>query len=137
MANFRRVQYLREEYQEGEPYEGSLLTFLFDIPYFPPCGVFPPFHLLNQFLVTGGSQGGMGPGTTWDPFSVTETEFAELVEAIRSTPLAEIKPHARYVWLKPTFDPSFDHIELYLVWAAAVCRKHRDDWKAALKQAGA
>jgi hypothetical protein len=133
MPEFRRVQYVREEYQEGGPYEGSLLTFLFDIPYFPPYGIFPPFHLLNQFLATGGSQGGMGPGATWEPFSITEQEYAGLVEAIQSTPLDEIKAHARYAWLKPILDPSLDHVELYLVWMLAAGQKHRARYQEAMR----
>jgi hypothetical protein len=122
------VRYVREEYQEGDPHEGSLLTFFFDIPYFPPCGVFPPFHLLNQFLASGGSPGGMGPGATWEPFSITEQEYANLKEALKSATLEQIKPHARYAWFLPIFDPFLDHIELYQPWILAVGQKHRDRW---------
>jgi len=129
VSEFRRVQYVRQEYQEGEPYEGSLLTLFFDIPCFPPGGVFPPFHLLNQFLATGGSPGGMGPGATWEPFSVSEQEYTNLVEALRSTTLDQVKPPARYAWFLPILDPSFDHIGLYWVWMMAVCQKHRDRWR--------
>ncbi len=133
----RRVQYFREEiHHDLEPRESSLLSFVYDIPYFPPCGVFPPFVLLNQFLALGSCGGGMSPGTSWEPFSVSEEEYAELVQALETTALPQIKPHARYAWVRPILDPSLDHVDLYLVWALAVGLKHREVWKAALRSAG-
>jgi hypothetical protein len=134
--DLRRVRYVREEYQESQKYEGSLLTFLYDVPYFPPCGIFPPLRLLNQFLSTGGSNGGMSPGATWEPFCVSEQEYVDLVESLRKTPLAEIEPHARYAWVKPSFDPSLDSIDVYWAWMAAACQKHRDRWRATLTALG-
>ena len=135
MGNLRRVQYFREElHYDPEPVEGTLLTFLYDIPYFPPCGVFPPFHLLNQFLALGSCGGGMSPGATWEPFSIGEQEYADLVEALKSTPLEEINSHARYAWFQPILDPTLDHIDVYMVWMIAVSQKHRERYRKELDE---
>lgn len=133
MNNLRRVSYERDDGHEYELYEGSLLTFLFDIPYFPPCGVFPPLHILNQFLSLGSCGGGQSPGANWEPFSISDDEYLSLVEAVEKTPLDEIRPRARYAWLKPKFDPSLDNIDVYHMWMIAACQKHRDRWKAELE----
>ncbi len=134
MAEMRRVQYKHTFiHGDDEPREGSLLSFVYDIPYFPPCGVFPPFHLLNQHLSSGGSDGGMSPGAIWEPFTITWEEYSQLVEAIESTPVDAIKPHARYAWLKPKFDPSLENIDVYIAWMTAACQKHRDGWKEELE----
>src|SRR5688500_14780777 len=84
----RRVRYVRHPGpgHGPQPFENSLLAFLYDIPYFGACGVFPPFHLLNQLLLRGGSQGGMSPGATWEPFSLTPAEYRDLVNAVRGVP---------------------------------------------------
>lgn len=124
MVEMRRIAYKHTFFHSDEPREGSLLTFLYDIPYFPPCGVFPPFHLLNQYLSTGGSDGGMSPGAIWEPFAITPDEYAQLVDAIESTSLGEIKPHAHYAVKKPLFDHEFDGLQNYFLWLLAVCEKH-------------
>jgi len=125
MGNLRRVQYAHTFFRgDDEPREGSLLTFLYDIPYFPPCGVFPPFHLLNQHLSSGGSSGGMSPGAIWEPFTITSEEYNHLVSALESTPLDQIKPHARYAFVKPIFDHELDGFQDYFEWLVAAGKKH-------------
>jgi hypothetical protein len=110
--------------------------FVYDIPYFPPCGIFPPLHILNQVFSEGGGDGGMSPGASWKPFKISAEEYSSLIGELRSTPLTEIKPHARYVWIPVKFDPSFDHIQEWIEWMKAVCRKHRDSWHEELEKAG-
>ena len=125
MAEMRRVQYVHTfMHGDDEPREGSLLTFMYDIPYFPPCGVFPPFHILNQQLSSGGSDGGMSPGAIWEPFTITSEEYTKLVEAIESTPLDVIKPHAHYAIAKPIFDHELDGLQDYVTWLMAAGAKH-------------
>jgi hypothetical protein len=141
----------------ADPMENSLLAFVYDIPYFGACGVFPPFHLLNQLLLRGGSQGGMSPGATWEPFSLSPGEYRDLVEAVQSVPVESLRDRARYANLPYTFDPEFDgdpdtypvypgrkqmprhlppELEAYFTWSNAVCAKHREPWKAELRRAG-
>lgn len=121
----RRVQY-RHTFMHGddEPREGSLLTFVYDLPYFPPFGVFPPFRQLNEFLSMGTCGGGMSPGAEWEPFAIAQEEYAELVEGIGSTSLEEIKAHAHYALKKAFFDHELDGSEDYSAWFTAACEKY-------------
>jgi hypothetical protein len=157
----RRVRYFRHHGMwhgdRADPMENSLLAFVYDIPYFGACGVFPPFHLLNQQLRRGGSHGGMSPGATWEPFELSPEEYRDLVEAVRTVPPESVRDRARYAHLAFTFDPAFDgRLETYPVraepqkwhqrlpadlkehaeWAGAVCSKHRERWEADMKRAG-
>ena len=128
-GKLRELAWERHEYfYDPEPRVGSLLWLVFDVPYFDACGIFPPFHIANQIFGSGGSEGGMGPGATWEPFSLLEDEYQALVDAVLSTPAAEIAPHARYAMRPKALDPSFDHIQDRLTWMKAVCDKHRTAW---------
>lgn len=134
-AGLRRVRYVRHEYPGRMwPREESLLAMIYDIPYFGVCGIFPPFHLLNQLLRRGGSQGGMSPGATWEPFSLSEHEYDALVAAVRAIPPKHLRQRARYAGHPFEFDPSFDHHQDYFEWVSAVCEKHRAAWHAKLRQ---
>lgn len=131
MTKLRTVKYQRHEFHDDpEPYEGSLLTFVYDIPYFPACGVFPPLHILNQVLSSGGLGGGMSPGATWEPFTLGRAEYDGLAEAVRRTPLREIKPFARYASARMKFDDGFDHLKDLFEWTKAVCDKQRASRRA-------
>ena len=156
----RRVHYLRwgGVHSSWKPAENTLLAFVYD--YYvsvDACGVFPPFHLLNQVLLLGGGGGGMGPGAKWEPFSLSREEYDLIVEAIRTVPPSAIEGLPGPVPLPFTFDPEFDGPpETYPVrreprrsdrfrspegrdyreWAGAVCAKHRDRWHAELRRAG-
>jgi len=133
----KEISYEQHEYlHRPKVCKGTLLTLIYDIPYFPSCGVFPPLHILNQVFSRGGSPGGMGPGATWKPFTLSEEEYDVLVREVKTTPLSEIKTPARYAFLSLKFDPSFDHIEGLMEWSDAVCHKHRDEWHAELRRAG-
>ena len=141
----------------ADPMENSLLAFVYDIPHFGACGVFPPFHLLNQFLLRGGSRGGMSPGATWEPFSLSPAEYRDLVGAVRTVSPESLRDRARYAHLAFTFDPEFDgdpesypvraevkkwhrHVPAdykeYFEWMGAVCAKHGHRWQAEMKRAG-
>jgi hypothetical protein len=157
----RRVRYLRHHGMwhgdHTDSVENSLLAFVYDIPYFGACGVFPPLHLLNQFLLRGGETGGMSPGATWEPFSLSQAEYHDLVEAVRTVPPQSLRDRARYAWVAFKFDPEFEgppetypvraevkkwHGQVpqeyreYFAWVGAVCAKHRDSWHVELKRAG-
>lgn len=126
---FREITYMRLElHHDPEERKGNLLWLVFDIPYFDACGIFPPFHIVNQIFLSGCCGGGMSPGTSCEPFSISEEEHAALVDAVFSTPRSEIAPHARYAWFPRQIDHSFDHIQDYVEWLTAVCEKHRDSF---------
>lgn len=139
-GSLREVTYKRYEYlgqEELAVCTGSLLSFIYDIPYFDACGVFPPFHIANQIFSRGTAGGGMSPGTEWEPFTISENEYDALVEALQSTPISEIKPHARFAFVPMKLDHSFDSITELLEWFRAVCDKHREAWHLELEKAGA
>jgi hypothetical protein len=134
-AKLKTIRYLRHEFHgEPEPREATLLILVYDIPYFNACGIFPSYHLVNQIFSCGGTEGGMSPGATWEPFTVSQEEYAALVEAVTTTPVAEIQPHARYANVPMQVDNSFDQIQDRITWMTAVCKKHRDGWHDALQK---
>jgi hypothetical protein len=130
-TTLRIVKYERWEFHQddSEPREGSLLTLVYDIPYFGSCGIFPPYHLVNRIFSSGGSTGGMTPGATWEPFTISREEYDELAAAVTDTPTREIQPHARYADLAMKIDHEFDHIQDRFKWSSAVSAKHLDRWK--------
>jgi hypothetical protein len=49
ISTLKVVQYVRHEFHgEDEHCEGTLLTLVYDIPYFSACGVFPPLAVVNE-----------------------------------------------------------------------------------------
>jgi hypothetical protein len=160
MAALRTVHYLRWlgcNHSEPLPMENDLLAFVYDIPYFGACGVFPPMHLLNQQLLRGGGSGGMSPGASWETFSLTPREYEDLVHAVKTVPVESLRDRARYAHVQFTFDPDFDgppetypvrrepqrwdrHIppewREYVEWLGAVSARHADRHDAELRRAG-
>lgn len=135
----REIQYQRCEYDvpgQVSPHTGTLLIFVYDIPHFAACGIFPPLHIANQILIRGKAGGGMNAGAQWEPFAISDEEYRQLAEAVQSTPISQIKPHARYAFLPMKFDHSFDDIEEWQDWFRAVCQKHRNAWHEELERAG-
>src|SRR5690349_5190456 len=83
--DLKNIPYKRHAYlgrSRSEVRKGALLTLLYDIPYFGACGIFPPLHILNQILLSGGGDGGMSPSASWKPFSISEAEYATLVDSV-------------------------------------------------------
>jgi hypothetical protein len=58
---------------------GTVAQLLLDIPYLIVGGLIPPLPVLNQVLDRGSADAGMSGGCRWEPFSLSEPEFAELV----------------------------------------------------------
>lgn len=123
----RKIIYKRTDFHsEPEKVENDLLGFIYDIPFFGACNnIFPPFHILNQILISGGGEVSMAPGAVWNPFQIMKEEYNELVRAITETPLEQISGRARYCENKYSFAPEFDHIPDQLEWVKSVCRKYR------------
>jgi hypothetical protein len=131
----RSVQYLRHEFRyEPELRRAPLTAFIFDIPYMGACGIFPPMHLLNWKLSTGGGDGGMSPGASWTPFQLGEREYAQLLRNVLDPDVALIKELSRYSWQRWAVDPEFDHHTDYFEWMAEVCEKHRAAFHVAISK---
>jgi hypothetical protein len=135
LGNMREVSYTLHEYlQPRFRKRASLLTFVYDVPYLDACGIFPPLHILNIILQSGGDSGGMGPGATWRPFRLIRAEFEALVAGILKTPPQDIPDSSRYAWVQFRFDHDFDNILDRFDWMRAACDKHRAEWHEAVNQ---
>lgn len=68
----------------------SLDEFMFRLPYVLRAGAFPlpwlvpPRRVLNGILASGELKAGMSGGAHWTPFEISESEYDELVEALRA-----------------------------------------------------
>ena len=133
----REVPYQRHEYTWPEPEtcRAPLPTFVYDVPYLGACGVFPPLHVLNQILSSGGEEGGMGPGATWEPFEIGPDEYDELAKDLATLDPRTLGDAARYGDLAFTFDASFDDLPTRVEWLVAVCEKHRDEYHERIRNA--
>lgn len=78
----QRIKYNRHEFHQNKPEkrEEILPAFLLDIPYLLYYGVIPSRSVINSVLLNGGGDGGMGPGTSWEPFEISEEEYEEVIK---------------------------------------------------------
>jgi hypothetical protein len=69
---------------------GSLTQLLFNIPALSFAlrvwKTIPPYHILNEILRSGVSEAGMSGGCEWQPFELTEEEYAELLQDLLTLP---------------------------------------------------
>lgn len=130
----RTVRYMRHEFRfDPETCEAPLWAFLYDIPHLAACGIFPPRHLLNVKLKTGGGDSGMSPGASWEPFELSESEYAETVAKVLNPDRVVLKRYARFIDQHWTLDPTLDHYTDWLAWFSTACAKHRSAYHARLK----
>jgi hypothetical protein len=128
----RIVQYVRHElFCEPEAREARFNVFVYDVPYLDACGIFPPLHILNIILRSGGGDGGMSPGASWEPFEIMDQEYRQILPAILHTDSDELRKQARFAGIPMQIDSDFDHIQDRFEWMQAVCNKHRDLWHQA------
>ena len=55
------------------------------------CKQFPPFHILNEELMSGGRDMGMSGGSFWKPYKITKEEYLELKENLLTDPALELE----------------------------------------------
>lgn len=128
-ADMKTIEYERHEFH-GVPERRSaeLSVLVYDIPYFGACGIFPPLHIANEIFRSGGSEGGMSPGATWQPFEISSEEYESLILVIESLDPKSLGDQARYARVKYEFDKSFDQIQSWESWLLSICEKHRDSY---------
>ena len=125
--NMNEIQYIQHEpHYEPKKVTGSLVTFVYDVPYLTACGIFPPFEVLNNILKNGGGDAGMSPGTSWEPFALTKNEYNELWEAIERTDPKTLSNIARYTLVKFKRDHELENIHDQFKWLKSACDKHRE-----------
>lgn len=89
-------------------------------------GVIPPLAVLNEVLQQGSSGGGMSPETAWKPFTITEDEYAELVETLTTLNLIEAKKHHPYMSSieRIIVDDELNECAEHLDWLRRLVRKY-------------
>ena len=103
----------REAQWEHAPLDVFLLTtpmFVYALSVF---GVIPPLHVINEIMLLGEHDAGMGGGAEWKPFEITKDEYEELVENLVTNPEHKIIED-RELWEKPN----------YKKWNGALLSKH-------------
>lgn len=107
-------------------HKAPLAELVLDILYLMETnGVIPPLHVLNEVLLQGGDNGGMSPGTSWRPFSITAIEYEELVEALLNLDVAEAKNiHPYITFRKVVVDDTLHKCSTYLEWLFKVTNKY-------------
>lgn len=89
---------------KGVKAQTPLGEFLLDIIHgFQHSGAIPPLNILNELLATGGSSGGMGPGTKWKPFSISQPEYETAVQYLLNLDCAAAKEAHPYLYAKKFF----------------------------------
>jgi hypothetical protein len=89
-------------------------------------------HIMNQKPAAGGGAGGISPGASWQPFTISQEEFSLLAEALINTDVQKIGSQSRYAFRSMKFDPAFDHIQDRFEWPKAVCNKHRESYQKSI-----
>ncbi len=136
LTDAQNIAYFRHElFYEPEEAAGDLFTLVYDIPYFGACGVFPPLHIVNQVFARGGGDGGMSPGASWQPFSLSEKQYEDLLWEILHRSPDELEGKARYWRIPFIVDSSFDGYREKTAWSKAVCEKYRERWLEANREA--
>ena len=120
--------FLHDPHYDPEKVSGDLLNLVYEIPYFGACGIFPPYHLINIWFKSGGGDGGMSPGASWEPFEVDEDTYSKLTNKIKSTDPEILLRANESFFIKFDFDTSFDHITERELWVTNVCKKHRENY---------
>ena len=89
-------------------------------------GVIPPLVVLNEVLQQGSCGGGMSPETAWKPFTITEDEYAELVEALTTLDLAEAKKNHPYMASveRIIVDDELNECTVHIEWLRRLVRKY-------------
>jgi hypothetical protein len=106
--------------------EGTLLDLILDMVYFIEVhGVLPPLHVMNEQLKSGGSNGGMGPGTKWRPFKITAAEYEDLAATWKLIdPQAERSRHPYVYFEKPITDETLHNAIDLRDWSSKVFAKY-------------
>ena len=85
----------------SNPVTRSLADFVEEIPYFLTFNLIPPLSVINEEFRTGEHDAGMSGGCVWEPFTITQEEFDELVQELQNRGLRSI---AQPQWVKTRTD---------------------------------
>ncbi len=74
---------------------------------------FPPLHILNEELLSGGTDQGMSGGCYWKPFELTEQEYEDIREEMLTSPSHDLK-----------YDLGLEDRKTINKWCGAVLSRH-------------
>lgn len=102
---------------------------MLDIPYLLMFGVIPPVHVMNEILRSGGWDGGMGPGTSWPPFEISQTEYDELKVSLLKMELQDLRNNneIRFVPEKIIEDIGLEDLQTHHEWLVRAREKYGDN----------
>jgi hypothetical protein len=63
---------------------GTLVDLVCSVPNLIYLNVIPPHNILNEVLLSGSKDAGMGGGYEWKPFRISETEYDSLMSELVS-----------------------------------------------------
>jgi hypothetical protein len=89
---------------------GTLIDLLEAIPYLLSHNTVPPFHVINNLLLSGEEDCGMSGGAMWEPFSLSREQYENL-----SNFLIENRGLSR--------DDTLEQMTDYNEWVIAILRK--------------
>ena len=75
---------------------------------------FPPFHVLNEELSSGGGDKGMGGGCFWKPFEISQSDYDALKEEVLTDPDLDL-----------VYDAELESKLDLRKWRGAVLTKHK------------
>jgi hypothetical protein len=121
--------------EPSDPVTKPLADFVQDIPYFLTFDLIPPLAVTNEEFQAGEDDAGMSGGCVWEPFSISEEEYGELVQELLSRGLRYAEPPAWvqdktdwHIW-KFEFEVGIPADEHYRLW------REDDKWAKLTKQA--
>ena len=80
----KKFEYTVTNFRAGEAtVRGSLADLVLDALVIPRCGLIPPFAILRDHFRTGGGDGGMSPGCSWEAFELTESDYLDIVDELQ------------------------------------------------------
>ena len=74
---------------------------------------FPPFHIINEELLSGGQDQGVSGGCFWKPFEIEESDYIEIKDEMITNPK-----------LKIDYDTELEQLPTIKKWCGAVGTKH-------------
>ena len=77
------------------------------------CKQFPPLHVVNEELESGGGDLGMSGGCLWKPFQISLEQYYEVKEEALTDPSFEL-----------SYDDELESKETLKKWCGAVSSKH-------------
>ena len=120
----------------AESYNASLLEFVYNVVSVTESGIIPPFDILNERFLSGGTCNPFG-NVEWEPFKISHSEYARLLDEVESRDPAEIWSHKGITFVKLRRAKELDNITRSHRWSGAVSKKYSDEYVAKLVELNA